>query len=356
MTAPTSHSRNDELFTRFYALQGDLASRLSAHPQLIRDWLAAQPAREGEGRERASPPKTWRAARLTIRRRRELVDLVARAEQTPAETAPLAAWLLGSVPVRTYLDIAEAARPDLRTIDAAADECCREVVRMRETLLMANYGLAKIAAHQRNSRDATELLSAALCGLLDAIDRYVPDAKAARFAYFASYWIRYHLSRQIQKYGSVVSFPVNQHRIGHRIDRYLAGREASGLAPPSNREIRSELDLGPDAYYWHQLRPRMVSFQSPAGYGEDAPTLEHFIRDPAPDPAAAMEESETAGLIGSLVRAHAAPATRVMLAYVRSVGSLADAAEDYLNHLHEQALERIRPLAAQSFSGRRNCL
>ena len=355
MNDATPYSRNDELFANFYALQADLAGRLAAHPGLIRDWLRAQPRCKGEGRECASPSRSWRTARLSVGRCRELSDLLARIEQAPAETQELAGWLLGAVPVCAYLEIAEIARPDLRAVDAPADECCREVIRLREKLFLANYGLAKAAAYKRNRNDTSDLMSAASCGLLDAIDRYVPDAKAARFGYFASYWIRYHIGRHIQKYGSVVSFPVNQHRIGHQIDRYLAGREASGLPPPSDFEIRTELNLGSDAYYWQQLKPRMVSFESPIGYREDAPTLEHFLCDPGPDPATALEESETASLITSLIRTNAPPATRLMLAYVRRVGSLADAAEDYLNHLHEQTLERVRPLS-QSLSGRRNCL
>ena len=355
MNTPTAYACNDELFPRFHDLQRDFARRLAAHPPVIRAWLAAQPRRDSEGRERGGASRSWRTARLSVGRQRELADLTAPATPTPEETDRLGDWLLSAVPVRTFLEIAEFAKPNLRAVDAAADECGRELVRQREQLFLANYGLAKSAALQRHRCDSGDLLSAASCGLLDAIDRYVPDARAARFAYFASYWIRYHLGRQIQKYGSVVSFPVNQHRIGHRIDRYRAGREAGGLPPPSDLEVRQELKLGPDACYWHSLKPRMVSLESPVNYRDDAPMLEHFLCDPAPDPASALEEAETARFVATVLRDAAPPSTRLMLAYSRSVGSLADAAEDYLQHLHELALERVRP-RSQSFSGRRNCL
>jgi hypothetical protein len=342
MSDAPAYTRNQENFAAFYALQGEYVRCLASYPDVIRNWLAAQPRREPRRAGRPSrPQRAWRSARLSIGRRRELSDLIQRVEEDPAAVDSLAALLLGAMPVRTYLEMADAARPSLQAIDARAHELCGQLSRMRERLLMANYGLAQTVARQHHPADRADVLSAAACGLVDAIDRYVPGERAARFSYFASYWIRYHVSRHIQKCGSVVSFPIHQHRIGHRINRYLAIRQASGLPAPSDAELGSALKLGGDAIYRSHQKPQVCSFQSPGARGA---ALEHYLCDPEPGPAMALEEAEVAVQLTSLLRASAPPAIRVMLAYGRSVGSLADAAVDYLTQLHELAMDRIAPL------------
>jgi hypothetical protein len=346
MNAAPAHSRNDENFAAFHALQGELTRRLAAHPGVIRAWLQAQPPRESRDSAAAGRlPKSWRTARLSNARRRELAALAARVEQFPDDAGLLAAVLLESMPVCTYLEIAAAARPGLESVDPCAAGLCRRLARDREALLVANYGLAQAAARQRNPRDPTDLLSAASTGLLDAIDRYVPGSRAARFGYFASYWIRYHMSRHAQKNGSVVSFPINQHRIGRRIERYLAEREAQGLPQPPDEEVRADLKLGCDAFYWHRLKPQVVSFDSLPARDGGGGFPESCLCDPGPGPAGTLEEAEIAAQLTALLRRSAPPATRVMLAYLRRVGSLPDAAEDYLAGLHQLVAERVGPLA-----------
>ena len=345
MTAALAYSRNQENFAAFHALQSDFVRCLAAHPGVIRDWLEIQPRRQPRRvAAQAKSPRVWRTARLSVGRRLELSGLVRCAEENPAETEPLASLLLSTMPVGTYLEIAAAARPSLRAIDPQADDLRARLSGMRNALLAANYGLAQVAARQRQPADSAELLSAASCGLLDAIDRYVPNVKAARFSYFATYWIRYHISRHAQKHGSLVSFPINQHRIGRRIDRYLTDRQTSGLPAPSDAEVCADLKLGGEAFYWNHRKPRVFSFEDYGGH-DPRDALDHCLCDPAPGPVAALEEAEIAGQLVSLLRASAPPAIRVMLAYLRNVGSLADAAGDYLAHLHETAMERILPLS-----------
>jgi len=340
MTHCPSYARNPELFTAFYNLQGCFASHLAAQPRLIRVWLEALPPREPEAGERTPAAKSWRTARLSAARRSELFALVVRAEGCAEEIPPLALWLLLSVPVCTYFEMAAADGPGSPALAAGAADCHRRLLELRETLFLSNYGLAKAAAKRRRARDYAEMLSAASDGLLDAIDRYVPDARAARFAYFAGYWIRYHMARQLQKTGSVVSFPVNQHRIGRRIDRYLARRKP-GDPPPSPEEICGELGLGRAAYYWQQRRPQVVSLHGPGSADPEAPIMELRLCDPAPEPDDRLEQAEIADRLLLLLHAQAGPATRLMLAYSHGVGALADAAEDYLASLQELALARL---------------
>jgi DNA-directed RNA polymerase specialized sigma subunit len=343
MSSIPSYARNRELFAEFYNLQSDFAACLSRHPGLVRGWLDALPPRKPEAIETAGKARSWRTVSLSSARRRELLALIAQAETPRLDASSLAGWLLAAVPVRTFFDIAASARPSLDAMDPAAEECHCRLVRLRETLFLTNYGLAKAAARRLYRQDYGDMLSAASCGLLDAIDRYVPGTKAARFGHFAGYWIRYHLVRQSQKNGSLVSFPVNQHRIRRRIDRYLAGRRANELPPPSPAELCADLKLGRAAFYWQQQRPCVVSLHAPSGPEPEAIAMENCLCDPAPEPDAVLERAEIEDRLRHLLQANAEPATRVMLAYTRSVGSLADAAEDYLAALHETCMARLSP-------------
>ncbi len=340
MDPAPSYTRNAELFARFYVLQRDFTGHLAAHPDLVRLWLGARPGpAAGEGSCAEGKSKSWRTSRLSVPRRRQLAALLDCAEGPAADRAPLAAWLLARVPVGTYLEIAQSARPE--QIECEARRCHGELVDLRETLLVANYGLALSAARARRYPDYDDRLSAAACGLLDAIDRYVPGEKAARFGYFASYWIRYHLSRQAQKEGSLVSFPIHQQRISRKIFRYVSECCEDGGPPPSQAQIRSRLQLGADAWYWHRRRPEMVSLQAPANPSPDAGTIEQMLGDPCPGPAEALDEADALRGLNAMVRAGAAPATRIMLAYTRGLGLLAEAAQDYLAELHGQVRARL---------------
>jgi hypothetical protein len=340
MTPTPAYARNYELFTDFYEVQSGFVRHLAAQPGRVRAWLDGLPPREPEAGEAVRAAKSWRTARLSSARRRELAALVVRAEGSAAETAPLALWLLISVPVCTYFEMAAAEGPGAPALTAAAGDCHRRLLELRETIFLANYGLAKAAAKRRRAQDYAEMLSAASDGLLDAIDRYVPDGRAARFAYFAGYWIRYHMARQFQKTGCVVSFPVNQHRIGRRIDRYLASR-APGSAPPTAEEVCQELRLGRAAYRWQQRRPQLVSLHGPEGAGPEAPAMELRLCDPAPEPDDLLEQGEIAARLRHLLRGQASPAIRLMLAYLHAVGSLADAAEEHLAHLEDLGRARL---------------
>jgi hypothetical protein len=345
MNAEPAYARNSERFERFHALQMTLTCHLAHHPSLVARWLASQPSRGEDAGVSGGPSKAWRTSRLNLARRRELKTLVSETEGKGAGADSLGRWLLASMPVRTYLDIVDFAEPDLRAVDPAADDCRMELIRMRDALFSANFGLARNAAMGAGNRDFDERLSAASCGLLDAIDRYVPGPRAARFSYFASYWIRYHVSRHAQKFGSLIAFPINQQRIGRQIERYLGERNASGKPPPSLSRLCAELRISPDAYYWSRCRPRIVSMHECAGSEAASPAIEHLLQDPGPEPDDALDQDETAAQVRALFRTHVCPETRVMLAYLRGIGALQEAAEDHLARLHETARTRLHKLA-----------
>lgn len=292
------YSRNSEVLAEFYRLQGELTQALAQRPAAVLRWLDRQrvPRRCTERRAQSA---RWRTARLSGCRQRELRRLLA--ENSPG----LAAWLLASLPAGTLIDIDEVDTP------GSVGPLGRSLLALREQILRANLGLAKAAALRAGGRphEFDDRLSAACSGLLDAIDRYVPGPGAARFAYFAAYWIRYHVARFGQKHSCIIAYPIHQQR--------TAQREMGG---------RSD-------------RPIVVGLRDEAD-GGDA-----LLNEPAPDAWGEAEEDELRLRVRLWLKRSVPPATRLMLAAVHSIGPLPEAAGDYLEHLCEIARDRLRDLA-----------
>ncbi|MGH7995636.1 MAG: hypothetical protein ACREFX_04715 [Opitutaceae bacterium] len=317
MESAPIYANNPAAFADFYAAQGRLVASLARHPELIRAWFAEKPPHRAARIEAVDRSRSWRSSRLNSLRRRELAELLdGMRTGDPAREEALAAWLLGATPVGTYFEIAAAAKPSLRSIDPEADGRLRELISRRDSLFAANYGLAKIAAIRRHGCDFGDCLSAACSGLLDAIDRYVPGERAARFGYFATYWIRYHLSRNFQKHGSLVRIPIHQYRI-ERMER----------APGDPRRPPIEV----------------VSLSSGRGEAAGDPShIEALLCDPGPAPSEGSQAGEFDERVRDWLNRRMPPAIRVMLAYGHGVGPLAEAARDYLDHLAGGVRDRLR--------------
>lgn len=343
---------NHLLFTEFYALQREFVSCLGHHTALIRAWLDSLPLRDDsneDGPPRAS--KAWRASRLSATRQRELSVLIANAELNPATQPELCAFLLKCLPVSVYLLIADRARPSLGAIDPMAANLYRKLVSQRDHLFDVNYGFVRKAVAGRKPYD--ELLSAASCGLVDAIDRYVPERlNLARFAYFASFWVRYQVSRYGQKNNGTVTLSINQQRIIKRIEHYLEDRRRAGLPAATELEICTDLKISPDAYYWYLQRPIMVSLDSiyptEDENNESSIAGDNLIASPEPKPDEQLEAAEIAEYLREILRKNLPGQRRVMLSYARRIGNLADAVDDYLSDLEAQTLGRVRRLSSGS--------
>lgn len=315
MSAP-SYARNDEQFVAFYSAQRRLVACLARRPDTLGRWLASKP-RCGRAQANAtSPSRTWRAARLTLIRRRELAALIDRVVTGAAPAEELAGWLLAATPVSSYLEMIALARAG--SADAELDDCARETVALRDELFDANYGLAKFAALRRRGLDFADGLSAACAGLLDAVDRYVPGERASRFSYFANYWIRYHLSRQSMKHGCVVSVPINHHREDRR----------NAAVPGAAREPARRF-------------PEVLSLDEPPADGGSGSSLQRVLRDPAPGPSDDAGAGDFDERVALWLRGRLPPATRVMLAYGHGVGALPQAAVEYVEQLAAAAWERV---------------
>ncbi len=333
LPSPSDHRRNCERFASFHALQQECAWHLASAPQAVRAWLERLPPL-GRGTEPPSAPRAGtvaRTARLGSERRRELLRLLTLAEASPAGCEALAAWLLRCLPVSHLLAIG----------NGLAGDCLVRLAHVREELFAANYGLAKRAVIGWDGGDFEDRLSAASLGLLAAVDRYVPGAGSSRFGYFAGYWIRHHISRYRQKCRTAVAFPVYQHRLTRRLERLVAERQAAGLPPPTEGEACAALGIGAEAYRRQALPPRMESLDSDQPGGEPASGRDRFS-DPAHAPDAALEESEAAASLEEFYRARTESSTRLMLAYARGVGDLAEAAADYLDDLRCTMLRALR--------------
>jgi DNA-directed RNA polymerase specialized sigma subunit len=336
-----SYRQNTELFVEFYALQAEYAAALARLPRVLQAWLDTRikPARAAE--EGSTASQGWRTARLSACRQGELAGMIAQ----PGGEERLATWLRACLPVLSLLEIGDHARPSLAGIDAAAGELAGRVMALRERVFLANYGLAKAAAAHGRPESYDDRLSAACVGLLDAIDRYVPGERAARFGYFATYWIRYHIGRQAQKFNGVVAFPIYQQRMGRKIEQLTVQRQGLGLGEPGRTEVCAALAVGADAYHRHRQRPSVMSLNAPVADGEGETGLEFMLADPAPAPGAELEDEDVSARIEGWLKRSFPPATRVMLAYAHDLGPLPQAAEEYLTHLREIARERLRFVA-----------
>jgi DNA-directed RNA polymerase specialized sigma subunit len=345
----TGYLQNQSLFSEFYAVQKEFVARLAQQPQLLRIWLDSLPQRDDSNEGPPNASKAWRTSRLSATRQRELSALLSTAELGPTTLEPLTAFLLRSLPVSIYLLIADRAQPSLRALDPLAADFYRKLIDQRDHLFHVNYGFVRAAVAGRKPYD--ELLSAASCGLVDAIDRYVPDGKkSARFAYFASFWVRYQVSRYGQKNGGAVTLSINQQRIVRRIERYLEERRRDGLPEPSEAELCTDLKISPEAYYWYQQRPVMVSLDSISSaeneHGDATLETENLIASSEPNPTEQLEESEIAEYLREILRKCLPGRRRVMLSYARKIGNLADAVEDYLSELGDETVKNTRRLSA----------
>src|SRR4051812_42689675 len=70
------YEHNQARFTEFYAVQKVFVGCVARLPALVRTWLESLPPREEGSGDGPSASKSWRAARLSAARRRELSVLI----------------------------------------------------------------------------------------------------------------------------------------------------------------------------------------------------------------------------------------------------------------------------------------
>jgi len=310
---------------------------LSDQPHAIKQWLEAMPRMGVKGIQKGDKSLNWRVSRLNYSRRRKLSQLLNASKMGKSFKKILATWLLKSIPVGSYIEIASIACAKSTTKTKRLEECTTRIIDYRNSLLDANLGLAFSVAKHESGGTYDERCSDARKGLLDAVDRYVPTVKAVRFGYFANYWIKFQITRGRQKLQSVVTFPINQQRIKSKTERIQAEREANGLPPLSVEDLAKELRVGVDTVINSQQVPIAVSINTNYSNDEAAHSFDYALSDPAPEPDSSLADNEVIETLRHYYRTMIKPETRVMLDCMRDIGSLPEAILDYLNTLCESA-------------------
>jgi RNA polymerase primary sigma factor len=127
-----------------------------------------------------------------------------------------------------------------------AEAVARGDAAARERLIVANVGLAAKIALQWEGRgmDRDDLIAEATCGLISAVDHFVPGL-GARFGTYAAFWIKQSLRRAVEEAASMIVVPSTMVKLVQkwkRATRKLG--DALGRAP-SSEEIAESLGLSP---------------------------------------------------------------------------------------------------------------
>ena len=337
MKNPPLYTQNSNRFQEFFKLQCKLTELISDHPRVIKEWLDRMPKLGLKGIKEGNKSMNWRATRLNYSRRNKLIQLVDSSQENENIKRDLSQWLLKSVPVGSYIEIASIACSMEKIGLEAIEECTKLIIDYRNSLFEANLGLAFSVAQYEHGGSFDERCSDARRGLLDAVDRFVPKDKAVRFSFFANYWIKFQVSRGKQKLQSVVTFPINQQRIKAKSDRIQAQRIASQLPALTVKELAKELHVGVETVINSQHKPISVSINTNYANDEVAFSFDYVLSDPAPEPDISLAHTEVAERLREYYRSMINPETRVMLACMRDIGSLSEALMDYVSLFCERS-------------------
>jgi hypothetical protein len=93
----------------------------------------------------------------------------------------------------------------------------------------------------------------------------------------------------------------------------------------------------------------MISLHRPGDGDADSAAIEFLVCEPPQVSGSALEDAESVDRFERSLRTWITPATRVMLAYACGIGSLPEAAEDYLVHLEKLAVKQLESISGHRF-------
>jgi len=331
--------RNEERFKEFYELQCLLTKLFSEQPLVIKEWLNRLPKIGTKVVEEGNKSMHWRATRLNYARRQYLEQLVSDCLNNFEVRNVLSEWLIKSVPVSSYIEIASISDDSNSDKPEAIHSCVKQLIEYRDMLFNANLGLAYSLARREQLGNFDDRVSDATRGLLDAVDRFVPLEKHVQFSYFATYWIKFQISRGNQKSQSVVAFPINQQRVKAKSEKLQLKQEALGLSPLSYEQLADILHVKLDTVINSYQKPVAISINT--SYVHEASMLEsdHALCDPAPEPSMTFDHSELIKSLRIYYRHQLTPEVRVMLSSIQDIGSLSEALFDYIGNYDEPMSE-----------------
>lgn len=340
-TAPL-YENNEQRFKEFYELQCLLTKLLSDQPLMVKEWLVRLPVIAKKVNEGENKSMHWRATKLNFAKRRYLGQLIEDSLEKPDTRNILSRWLIRSMPVGSYLEIVSVSG-GFNT--CAIRACVKQMIDYRDALFSANLGLAYSIARREHMGSYDDRFSDATKGLLDAVDRFVPLEKHVQFSYFATYWIKFQISRGNQKCQSVVAFPINQQRVKAKTERLQMQQEALGLKPLSYEQLARILNVKVATVINSYQKPVAISINTSYAHEEEMLESDYALCDPAPKPDSSLDRVEVKKSLQVYFRKNVGADIRVILCSDEALGSMNEALLDYIDFFDQAMSELLKSLS-----------
>jgi RNA polymerase sigma factor for flagellar operon FliA len=247
------------------------------------------------------------------------------------------------------MELAVAFNEDIRTLP-------RDAI-IEEYLPLAKMVAAKIAARLPSSVERSDLISAGVIGLIDAIDKY-DAAKSNNFRKYAEIRIRGAILDELRSM-DWVSRTVR--RQSARLDgtqrrlRRELGREAT------EEEVAKELGVPLEEYFrlLHKLQPVLLLSFEDLGVNDEGErrSLTQYLRDPkAIDPGVAVHFRKLREVVAEQVENLPEKQRIVITLYyfdnmnLKEIGKVLDVTESRVSQLHAQAVKTLKAKIRRHFT------
>jgi RNA polymerase primary sigma factor len=278
----------------------------------------------------------------------ETEDTDQRAETRDTSRANLAVYFreIGRIPL-----LSREEEVDLATRSRAGDEVAKQ------RLVEANLRLVVQIARRYVNRGLPlpDLIEEGNLGLLRAVDKFEPD-RGARFATYATWWIRQAVARALANQARTIRLPVHVELLLGRYKReHQRLTQTLGRAPMA-LELAEAMGISEaQVDELEELRLQPVSLDAPAG--RDTRRLGETLVDVDADPAASLTRlfRERADLVALLD--DPAPNERTVLRRrfgldgdepetLESIGRRLDYSRERIRQLETSGLRKLRALLA----------
>lgn len=173
-------------------------------------------------------------------------------------------------------------------------------------------------ARRYRSRECTlaDLVQEGNVGLLHAMERFDP-ARGVRLSTFASWWVRAHMLRYVERNSRIVrgATTAARRRLFYQLAKTTASLSQDGSLP-GTQEIAEALGVSvQDVEAMESLRAPTASLDVPAH--EDDVTRMERVSDPAPSPEDEIADAELAEHLSAVLERYAARLEGAALAMLR---------------------------------------
>ncbi|MCR9166066.1 MAG: sigma-70 family RNA polymerase sigma factor [Nannocystaceae bacterium] len=188
----------------------------------------------------------------------------------------------------------------------------------RTRLVRSQQRMIAFWANRYQSRQCTlgDLMQEGNVGLLHAMERFDPQ-RGVRLATFASWWVRAHMLRFVERNSGIVrgATTAARRRLFYQLAKTTAELSRDGSLPCS-QEIADALGVSAaDVEAMESLRTPTASLDTPAS-DDDVARMER-VSDPAPTPEDEIADAELAQRLGTALEAYAESLEGPALAMLR---------------------------------------